>query len=71
LLLEQLEARPILATLFVAIVLSFTIAGSVALGITVAYASVLALLRAFARNSPQSQAPRTVLAASENRVGVD
>jgi len=45
----------------VAVVVSFTVAGSVALGITAAYASVLALLHAFAHNSPKPQ-PQIVLA---------
>jgi hypothetical protein len=71
LLLERREARPILTTLLVAVVLSFTILCSVALGITAAYASVLALLHAFVQNSSQSQPPRTVLVTSENRVGID
>jgi hypothetical protein len=55
LLLERREGRPILGSLLVAFVVTFTVAGSVALGITAAYASVLALLHAFAS---QSQKPR-------------
>jgi len=51
-----------LGSLLVAVVLSFTVAGSVALGITAAYASVLALLHAFAHNSPKPQ-PRMAMAA--------
>ncbi|HZQ19769.1 MAG TPA: hypothetical protein VFA90_13705 [Terriglobales bacterium] len=49
----------------VAVVVSFTVAGSVALGITAAYASVLALLHAFAHNSPKPEAQRTMAMAAK------
>ena len=65
------RSEAILAALFVAVVLSFTVACSVVLGIAAAYLSVIALLRALPRNSSQSEPPEMVLVASENRAGGD
>ena len=59
-----------MATLWVAMVVGLTVAGSVALGIVAAYAGVIVLLRTFARSSPQPEPPRA-LVASENRAGGD
>jgi hypothetical protein len=70
LLLERREGRPILGSLLVAFVVSFTVAGSVALGITAAYASVIALLHAFAHNSRKPQ-PRMVLVPTQNQASGD
>jgi hypothetical protein len=58
LLLERREGRPNLGSLLVAFVVTFTVAGSVALGVTAAYVSVIALLHAFAS---QSQKPRSAV----------
>lgn len=46
----------------------YHVAGSVALGITAAYASVLALLHAFAHNSPRPQ-PQIALAKAAKAGG--
>jgi len=70
LLLERREGRNILGSLLTAFVVSFTVAGSVALGITAAYATVLALLHAFAHSAHQPQ-PRMVLVPTENRASGD
>ncbi|MBO0910314.1 MAG: hypothetical protein J2P13_00865 [Acidobacteria bacterium] len=55
--------------MLVAVVLSLTVAGSVALGIGAAYASVIVLLQALA--SSRRQASQVVLVASENQAGGD
>lgn len=70
LLLERREGRPNLGGLLVAVVVSFTVAGAVALGITAAYASVVALLHAFAHESQKTQAP-VLLVSSHNQVSGD
>jgi hypothetical protein len=53
----------------VAFVVTFTVAGSLALGIVLAYSSVIALLHAFAY-STRKPAPRLVL-VSENHASGD
>jgi hypothetical protein len=70
LLLGRREGRPILGSLLVAVVISFTVAGSVALGVTAAYASVLALLHAFSQNAPKPH-PRMILVPGEHRASGD
>jgi hypothetical protein len=64
------ERGPHLGSLLVAFVITFTVAGSLALGIALAYSSVIALLHAFAYSS-RKPAPRLVLVASENHAGGD
>jgi hypothetical protein len=64
LLLERREGRSNLGSLLVAFVVSFTVAGSVALGITAAYVSVIALLHAFAQSTRQPK-PHIVLATNQ------
>jgi len=54
-----------LGSLLTAFVISFTVAGSVALGVTAAYASVLILLHAFAQNTPKLQPQRPVALAAK------
>jgi len=59
-----------LGSLLIAFVVTFTVAGSLALGIALAYSSVIALLHAFAYTS-RKPAPRLVLVASENHASGD
>ena len=56
--------------MLVAFVVTFTVAGSLVLGIALAYSSVIALLHAFAYSSRKST-PRLVLVASENHASGD
>ena len=58
-----------MGSLLVAFVITFTVAGSVALGVMAAYGSVIALLNAFAHAS--GARPSLVLVASENQAGGD
>jgi len=51
-------------------VISFTVAGSVALGITLAYIAVLALLQGFAGKTRQPK-PALVLAHSQSHASGD
>ena len=67
---DRRESGPNVGTLFVASVMIFTVAGSVVLGITLAYTSVLALLHAFAARNPAPK-PSLVLVHSESHVGAD
>jgi len=59
-----------LGNLLAAFVLTFTVAGSFALGIAAAYTSVLALLHAFAHSS-RKPAPALVLVHSQGQVSGD
>jgi len=59
-----------LESLLVAFVVTFTVAGSLALGIALAYFSTLALLHAFAYNSRKA-APSLVLVARGNHASGD
>jgi hypothetical protein len=59
-----------LGTLLVAFVVTFTVAGSFALGIILAYSSILALLHAFAYNSRKPQ-PALVLVPNQNQASGD
>jgi hypothetical protein len=70
LLLEQREGRPNLGSLLVAFVVTFTVAGTVALGITAAYLSVVALLHAFAHESRKPDS-RMVLVTTQNQLTGD
>jgi hypothetical protein len=56
--------------LLVAFVVTVTVAGCFALGIVLAYTSILALLRAFAYNSRKPQ-PALVLVPTQNPVSGD
>jgi ABC-type Na+ efflux pump permease subunit len=67
---DQRESGPNLGSLLVAFVVSFTVAGSLALGIALAYTAFLALLHAFAHNPPKP-ASRLVLVNSENHASGD
>jgi uncharacterized membrane protein HdeD (DUF308 family) len=57
-------------SLLIAAVMIFTVAGSVALGVTLAYTGVLALLHAFAGRHQRPQ-PALVLVHSQSQVGAD
>ena len=59
-----------MGSLLVASVLTFTVAGSVALGITLAYTSVLALLHAFADRAHKPR-PALVLVHSQSHISGD
>jgi hypothetical protein len=59
-----------LGSLLVAFVMTFTVAGSVALGIALAYSSVISLLRAFAHRTSRPQ-PSLMLVHSESRMSGD
>jgi hypothetical protein len=59
-----------LGSLLVAFVVSFTVAGSVALGISLAYTSVLALLHGFAHRM-QKPRPALVLVHSQSHASGD
>jgi hypothetical protein len=69
-LLSLREGRPNLGSFLVAFVITFTVAGSVTLGIAAAYASVLGLLHAFAYSSRKPQ-PTLVLVHSETHASGD
>jgi hypothetical protein len=59
-----------LGSLLVAFVVTFTVATSVALGITTAYVSVIALLHAFASQS-QKPRPAVIFVPSQHQVSGD
>jgi hypothetical protein len=67
---DRRESGPNLGSLLVAFVVSFTVAGSLALGIGLAYTAFLALLHAFAHSAPKPAA-RLVLVGSENHASGD
>ena len=56
-----------MGSLLIAAVMTLTVAGSVALGITLAYTSVLALLHAFAAHNHRTPAPALVLVHSQSQ----
>ncbi len=56
--------------MFVAAVMILTVAGTVVLGISLAYTGVLALLHAFAARN-QASKPALVLVHTEGHVGAD
>jgi hypothetical protein len=51
--------------------MTFTVAGSVALGLTLAYTGVLALLHAFAVRNPRATHPALVLVHSQSQASGD
>jgi hypothetical protein len=57
--------------LLVAFVVTFTVAGSLAIGICVAYTCVLALLQAFAYTSRKPQPSLVLVGANQNHVSGD
>ena len=59
-----------MGSLLVAFVVTFTVAGSVALGVTAAYASVIALLHAL-RSSSRKPHPGMLFIRSQNPVSGD
>jgi hypothetical protein len=59
-----------LGSLLIAVVITFTVTGSVVLGIALAYTSVLALLHAFAQSTRQPK-PALVLVPSQTHVSGD
>jgi hypothetical protein len=67
---DRRESGPNLGSLLVAFVVTFTVAGSVALGISLAYTSVLALLHAFAHRT-QKPRPALVLVHSQGHASGD
>jgi len=64
------ESGPNLGSLLIAFVITFTVTGSVALGIALAYTSVLGLLHAFAQSTRKPQ-PAPVLVLSQTHVSGD
>jgi hypothetical protein len=68
--LDRRESGPNVGSLLVAFVVTFTVAGSVALGISLAYTSVLALLHAFAHRT-QKPRPALVLVHSQGHASGD
>jgi hypothetical protein len=68
--LDRRESGPNLGSLLVAFVISFTVAGSLVLGIAAAYTSVIALLHAFAHRTRKTS-PALVLVTSQNHVSGD
>jgi hypothetical protein len=67
---DRRESGPHVGSLLVAFVVTFTVAGSVVLGITLAYTSVLALLHAFAYRA-QKPRPALVLVHSQSHASGD
>ena len=65
---DRRESGLNVGSLLAAFVLTFTVAGSVALGISLAYTSVLALLHAFAHRT-QKPRPALVLVHSQSASG--
>lgn len=59
-----------MGSLLVAFVVTFTVAGSVALGVMLAYTSVIALLHAFADRT-QKPRPALVLVHSQSHISGD
>jgi hypothetical protein len=59
-----------LGSLLVAFVITFTVAGSLALGIAAAYTSVIALLHAFASGN-RKPAPSLVLVTTQTHLSGD
>ncbi|HET8826695.1 MAG TPA: hypothetical protein VFM77_16260 [Terriglobales bacterium] len=59
-----------MGSLFAVAVMVFTVAGSVVLGISLAYTGVLALLHAFAARN-HAPKPALVLVHTESHVGAD
>ncbi|MBV9341667.1 MAG: hypothetical protein JO159_12365 [Acidobacteria bacterium] len=55
-----------MGSLLVAFVIAFTVVGSLALGITLAYSSVLGLLHVFAQNGTTKPKPSLVLVRSHS-----
>jgi hypothetical protein len=64
------ESGPNLGSLLIAFVITFTVTGSVALGIALAYTSVLGLLHAFAQSTRKPQSA-PVLVLSQTHVSGD
>lgn len=64
------ESGPNVGSILVAVVVSFTVAGSLALGIAVAYTGVIALLHAFAHRTEKPR-PALVLVHSQGPVSGD
>lgn len=61
-------------SLFVPLILCFTVVGSVALGVVATYAAVIGILHAFGRASqPETarQRPRLVLVPTQSQAGGD
>jgi len=67
---DRRESGPIVGSLLVAFVVTFTVTGSLALGITLAYTSVLGLLHAFAYRNRERK-PAMVLMPSQNQASGD
>jgi O-antigen ligase len=66
----QRESGLIVGSLLVAFVVTFTVTGSLALGITLAYSAVIGLLHAFAY-SKRDRKPALVLVPSQTHVSGD
>ena len=64
------ESGPIVGSLLIAFVVTFTVTGSFALGITLAYTAVIGLLHAFAY-SKREREPALVLVPSQTHVSGD
>jgi hypothetical protein len=66
----QRESGLIVGSLLVAFVVTFTITGSLALGVTLAYTAIIGLLHAFAY-SKRERKPALVLVPSQQQVSGD
>jgi type III secretory pathway component EscS len=62
--------EPILSTLLVVFVMSFTAVSVISLGVTLAYGTVIGLLNAFGQ-SQQRTAPKLVLVTSQTHASGD
>jgi hypothetical protein len=69
-LLDRRESGPNLGSLLVVFVITFTVAGSVALGIAVAYTGVIGLLHVFAYSS-RKPSPALVLVHTQSHAAGD
>ena len=69
--LELRESGANLGSLLIALVIAFTVVGSVALGITLAYTTVLGLLHVFAQSGTHRAKPALVLVHSQSHAGAD
>jgi O-antigen ligase len=67
---DRRGSGPIVGSLLIAFVVTFTVTGSLALGIALAYTSVIGLLHAFAY-SKRERKPALVLAHSQTQVSGD
>jgi hypothetical protein len=69
---EFFEGWPIVISLFMPLILFFTVIAAVGLGILAAYAAVIGILHSFGRASqPEPARPRLVLVPTQNHASGD